>query len=160
MRHGIYPNNVPKQPITGFHQDEEDHWVADLACGHGQHLRHTPPLEERTVTTGSGREALVGKELECLFCNMPALPEGLEAYRSTKTFDEVTVPKGLRNDHTTKVGTWARIVVEEGRLLYTIGEESWVLQPGVVGVVAPTVPHKVTPQGAVRFHVEFLHLPE
>lgn len=29
--------------IIGFHQDEESHWVADLDCGHAQHLRHDPP---------------------------------------------------------------------------------------------------------------------
>ncbi|HBL45074.1 MAG TPA: DUF3565 domain-containing protein, partial [Planctomycetaceae bacterium] len=22
------------QPITGYHTDEEGHWVAELACGH------------------------------------------------------------------------------------------------------------------------------
>jgi hypothetical protein len=24
-----------QQAIVGFHLDEENHWVADLACGHG-----------------------------------------------------------------------------------------------------------------------------
>ena len=32
-----------QQAIIGFHLDEEQHWVAELACGHGQHVRHTPP---------------------------------------------------------------------------------------------------------------------
>lgn len=148
---------LSKRTITGFHRDEEDDWVAELSCGHGQHLRHKPPFEERVaVTTAIGREGLVGESLDCLFCNMPALPDGLSAYKATKTFDAESVPKGLLSDHTTKTGTWARIIVEEGRLLYTIHQESWVLQPGVVGIVEPTVPHRVAPQGAVRFHVEFL----
>ncbi|MCU4386288.1 DUF3565 domain-containing protein [Acinetobacter haemolyticus] len=29
-----------QQAIVGFHLDDENHWVADLACGHTQHLRH------------------------------------------------------------------------------------------------------------------------
>ena len=29
--------------IVGFHQDERLDWVADLECGHGQHVRHDPP---------------------------------------------------------------------------------------------------------------------
>lgn len=110
--------------------------------------------------TEQGRTGLVGQALDCLFCNMPALPDGLEMYKSTKTFDESCVPRALLADHTTKAGTWGRIVVEEGLLRYTIGEESWVLGPNVVGIVEPTVPHHVTPQGRVRFRVEFLRAPQ
>lgn len=29
--------------IVGFHQDQKGHWVADLECGHAQHVRHDPP---------------------------------------------------------------------------------------------------------------------
>ena len=36
-----------QQAIIGFHLDEEQHWVAELACGHGQHVRHTPPWQNR-----------------------------------------------------------------------------------------------------------------
>ena len=148
---------LPLRSITGFHQDDDGDWVADLVCGHGQHLRHKPPFEERiAVTTESGRQSLIGSELDCLLCNMPVLPEGLSAYKETKAFDAKSVPKGLLHDHTTKAGTWGRIVVAEGRLLYTIDKESWVLQRGVVGIVEPMVPHRVAPLGPVLFHVEFL----
>jgi hypothetical protein len=37
--------------ITGFHQDEEANWVAELSCGHQQHVRHRPPFK------GSVRES-------------------------------------------------------------------------------------------------------
>ncbi len=153
---------MSERSITGFHQDEDEDWVAELACGHVQHLRHKPPFEERVaMTTEVGRAGLIGELLDCLLCNMPVLPDGLSKYKATKTFDESTVPKGLRNDHTTKVGTWGRIIVEEGRLLYTIDQDSWLLKPGVIGIVEPTIPHRVTPQGPVRFHVEFLkHLDD
>jgi hypothetical protein len=59
-----------KQPIVGFHRDEEGHWVAELRCGHGQHVRHDPPWQSRPwVTTAEGREKFLGVELECLKCD-------------------------------------------------------------------------------------------
>ncbi len=58
-----------KQPIIGFHKDEEGDWVADLACGHGQHVRHNPPWISRPwVTTDEGRKAHVGELLNCKRC--------------------------------------------------------------------------------------------
>ena len=45
-----------QQKITGYHLDEEQHWVAELACGHNQHVRHNPPWVSRPwVTTPEGR---------------------------------------------------------------------------------------------------------
>jgi hypothetical protein len=32
-----------KQPIAGYHRDDDDHWVAELASGHREHVRHEPP---------------------------------------------------------------------------------------------------------------------
>jgi hypothetical protein len=59
-----------KQKIIGFHQDEEFHWVADLECGHTQHVRHNPPLTSRPwVTTSEGRRDRIGVELECRKCD-------------------------------------------------------------------------------------------
>lgn len=59
-----------KQRIVGFEIDEEGHYVALLACGHRQHVRHKPPLVERPwVLTEDGRRARVGVELECLICD-------------------------------------------------------------------------------------------
>jgi hypothetical protein len=59
-----------KQPITGFHQDDEGHWVAELRCGHGQHVRHDPPWQVRPwVTTPEGRAGFLGVKLECLLCD-------------------------------------------------------------------------------------------
>ncbi len=58
-----------KQRIIGFHQDEEGHWVADLACGHAQHTRHDPPWQNRSwVTTPEGRASRLGLMLNCLKC--------------------------------------------------------------------------------------------
>lgn len=56
--------------IVGFHQDEEGHWVADLECGHGQHVRHDPPWQVRVwVTTPQGRASFLGTTLNCLKCD-------------------------------------------------------------------------------------------
>lgn len=148
--------------ITGFHRDEEDHWVADLECGHTQHVRHRPPWEMRPwVETEEGREQKLGHPLECGFCDMPALPADVEVYRRTPEFDETSVPRGLLADHATKAGTWGRIVVEEGRLRYELASEDdrWVLRPGVPGIIAPEMKHRVVPLGPVRFFVEFLRAP-
>lgn len=58
-----------QQAIIGFHQDEEQHWVADLACGHTQHVRHDPPWQNRPwVITEQGRKEKLGVMLECKKC--------------------------------------------------------------------------------------------
>ncbi len=57
--------------ITGFHLDDEGHWVAELDCGHGQHVRHNPPWFVRTwVTTEEGRRTALGKTLDCRLCDV------------------------------------------------------------------------------------------
>jgi len=59
-----------KQKIIGFHQDEEFHWVADLECGHTQHVHDDPPLTSRPrVITPEGRRDRIGAELECRKCD-------------------------------------------------------------------------------------------
>lgn len=57
------------QPIVGFHRDERGDWVADLACGHGQHVRHQPPFASRPWTlTEEGRRRHLGQTLNCKTC--------------------------------------------------------------------------------------------
>jgi len=59
-----------QQKIVGFHQDEFQHWVADLVCGHTQHVRHDPPWQERPwVVTEQGRQGKMGYELDCVECD-------------------------------------------------------------------------------------------
>jgi len=59
-----------KQKITGYHQDELGDWVAELACGHGQHVRHKPPFINRPwVTTAEGRAGMLGFLLNCVRCD-------------------------------------------------------------------------------------------
>jgi hypothetical protein len=67
-----------RQQIVGFHLDDEQHWVAELACGHCQHVRHQPPWTLRPwVTTAEGRAQALGQELDCKKCDSAALPDQL-----------------------------------------------------------------------------------
>ena len=59
----------PDRRIVGFHQDAERQWVAELECGHTQHVRHTPPWQVRPwVLTEAGRAAHLGTVLSCRLC--------------------------------------------------------------------------------------------
>ena len=59
-----------KRRIVGFHQDALGDWVADLECGHRQHVRHDPPWRTRPwVLTPEGRRERMGAELECPHCD-------------------------------------------------------------------------------------------
>jgi hypothetical protein len=59
---------IPRS-IIGFHLDEEHHWVAELECGHTQHVRHAPPWSVREWTTAAeGRAAMLGQKLACKKC--------------------------------------------------------------------------------------------
>jgi len=58
-----------KRLIIGFHNDEHGHWVAELSCGHTQHVRHDPPWQLRPwVTTPEGRKKYIGRPLNCKEC--------------------------------------------------------------------------------------------
>jgi hypothetical protein len=60
--------SVPRS-IVAFHTDDEGHWVADLVCGHSQHVRHDPPWQNRPwVVTPEGRARFLGTELLCVKC--------------------------------------------------------------------------------------------
>lgn len=65
-----------KQAIVGYHRDEQCHWVAQLACGHNQHVRHDPPWSQREwVTTSAGRHRMLGFHLDCKKCDEQAPPD-------------------------------------------------------------------------------------
>lgn len=67
------------QRIAGYHQDSAGHWVAELECGHNQHVRHEPPWMHREwVTTEQGRESMLGFELQCVKCHENAPMDRLD----------------------------------------------------------------------------------
>ena len=89
---------------------------------------------------------------------MHSIPDDCKSYKQTPVFNESTVPRGLLNAHQTKAGTWGKIVVLEGELLYRILEPEIVehlLDSEHFGVVEPRVLHQVDPKGTVRFYVDF-----
>ena len=59
-----------KRRIVGLHQDDANHWVAELECGHNQHVRHDPPWQQRPwVLTEEGRRSRLGETLNCVICD-------------------------------------------------------------------------------------------
>jgi hypothetical protein len=62
------PAGIPRR-VVGFHLDDESHWVAELECGHNQHVRHDPPWQNRPwVLTDHGRDTMIGAVLYCVRC--------------------------------------------------------------------------------------------
>lgn len=60
-----------QQQIIAYHQDEEQDWVARLACGHYQHVRHKPPFINRPwVISIAGRQSMLGHQLSCKKCDL------------------------------------------------------------------------------------------
>jgi tellurite methyltransferase len=148
-----------QRAMLGFHQDAEGHWVAELDCGHWQHVRHQPPFTLRPwVLTSEGRDARLGQFLECAPCDRRELPEGYTAYKRTPSFTQATIPAGLRRQHSTKAGVWGLIHVSSGALEYVLEDSSGtrqVVHPGDRAVVLPEQPHRVAALGEVSFYVEF-----
>ena len=58
-----------QQKIASFYLDEEGDWVAEMECGHTQHMRHNPPWQNRSwVTSEPGRQERVGTSMVCKDC--------------------------------------------------------------------------------------------
>lgn len=94
---------------------------------------------------------------------MKTLPHDVRPYHRTPEFTNITVPNALLSEHTTKPGTWGVIHVVKGKLDYHIlepVEECVHLRPGVLGIVEPTIKHRVEPRGPVHFFVEFHAVPK
>lgn len=146
--------------MTGFHTDEDGDWVAELSCGHNQHVRHKPPFQMRPwVLDAEGRSERLGMPLDCPLCDRAELPEAVRYVRSSPEWSSATMPAGLRRAHRLTEGTWARIVVDSGRLRYrarTVPPTDVVLDARSVQPVPPVVEHEVEPMGEATFHLEFL----
>lgn len=88
---------------------------------------------------------------------MQQLPSYVQAYKKTPVFTEITVPKGLLKDHSTKADVWGVIHVLSGKLRYTVPSQSEVIEltSGDTAVVVPEQVHFVTPLGDVSFYADF-----
>jgi tellurite methyltransferase len=145
--------------IDGFHQDQDGDWIAELRCGHGQHVRHRPPFYMRPwVLTAEGRAQKIGVDLTCILCDRFEMPADYAPYKRTPELDELSIPAALKKDHSTKRGVWGVIHVLAGRMRYIVEPplaSERILEPAVLGIVVPEVLHRVLPDGEVRFFVEF-----
>jgi len=149
-----------KRTIDGFQCDDEGDWVAELSCGHGQHVRNRPPSQVRAwVLDADGRRTRIGTSVDCPRCDRAELPNGLRLVRSSPEWDEHTIPAGLRRTHRLAAGTWGRIEVRDGQLRFTARTEpplDLVLGHGSTQAIPPEIEHDVQPLGTVRFSIQFL----
>ena len=146
--------------ITGFHTDDAGDWIAELACLHGQHVRHRPPFQDRPwVTTEAGRAGRIGTDLDCPLCDRAELPGDLSVTRTAGPFDQDTLPAALRRNHVVADGRWGCLRIIEG----TIGFAMETTPPVDVHLIAgdrrpipPGVAHHLTVDGPVVLAVDFL----
>jgi len=136
------------RPMRAFHLDAEGHWVAELSCGHRQHVRHQPPFTLRPwVLTEQGRAERIGQSLECAACDRRELPRGHAPYRRTPTFRRESVPRALLERHDTKAGVWALLHVVHGEVELVEhdarGERSQIVTAGHHAVICPEVEHRL-----------------
>ncbi len=62
--------------IVGFRQDAEQEWIAELECGHSQHVRHAPPWQVYPwILHEEGRAERIGTPLFCRCCENPPSSE-------------------------------------------------------------------------------------
>src|SRR5690606_9564027 len=113
------------------------------------------------VLNDAARQAKRGSTIECVRCARLELPDGAAPYRSTAEFDEATLPAGLRADHSTRPGVWARVEVLAGRLRFVmpILAVDRVLDAGDHALIPPELVHHVEPLGPMRMRVTFLRAP-
>jgi tellurite methyltransferase len=149
-----------RRSIDGFHQDAEGDWVAALSCGHGQHVRHRPPLQPRPwVLTDSGRAGRIATDLDCPLCDRAELPAGLRPVRSSPEWTARTMPTSLRRRHRLGPRTWAVVRVRDGNLRFSMQGTpggSRTLGPGAVQAIPPELDHDVVPIGDAAFTIDFL----
>ena len=149
-----------ERAITAYHQDEVPEWVAELECGHDQHVRHRPPFQLRAwITEEAGRTAKLGVPLNCPLCDRAEMPEGLRFVRSSPGWTDQTVPQGLLRSHRLGHGTWGRIMVQTGTLRFIMFSDpriEVVLQPGSSQAIPPTVGHEVQLLGSGALHNRLL----
>ena len=148
-----------QRAIVGFHQDAALDWVAELSCGHGQHVRHKPPFTLHPwVLTPEGRAERLGQALDCPLCERREMPSGFAAHHRSPVFDASSIPRGLMSQHSTKPGVWGRLEVLSGSIRFVVEGDAGSRETVSAGehvVIVPEVLHRVEPTGPVELFVEF-----
>ena len=142
-----------ERSITGFHRDDAGDWVAELECGHNQHVRHRPPFQDRAwVMDDAQRAARIGAVLECPLCDRAELPASVRHVRNRAVWDADTMPAGLRRKHRLGPATWGVLHVRQG----TLRIDGTEVREGDTRAIPPGVEHRIEPDGEVEFWIEFL----
>lgn len=149
--------------IIGFLRDDGDEWVAELSCGHRQHVRHRPPFQVRPwVLDAQGQRSRIGALFGCPLCDRAKPPDGLRLVRTSPEWDEHTMPAGLRIAHRLKSGSWGRIIVLQGQLHFVAQTDPViddVVSPERAQAIPADIEHDVQPLGPVRFSIDFFSIP-
>ena len=98
---------------------------------------------------------------------MSALTDALVKYKTLSPWTETTLPESFQTKHNTKPGTWAKIIVQTGRLQYdALNAAGDILSTDIITpqhtdfFVQPGAWHQVTPLGTLSCFVEFYCRPE
>jgi uncharacterized protein DUF3565 len=89
-----YAERVERE-IVGFQLDAQGEWVADLDCGHRQHMRHQPPFYPRPwLLEAEGRRRRLGTPLRCRLCeqNVPGPASSTEVGGEAACFAHLVCP--------------------------------------------------------------------
>jgi truncated hemoglobin YjbI/tellurite resistance-related uncharacterized protein len=97
--------------------------------------------------------ALTGEMLEFRIERSASL--ALKPYKTTRIFDEMTVPAALLQSHRVKAGSWALIRVLTGSMRLVTGQTVSPLSPDCIGRILPEVEHHLQLDGPVQFQIEF-----
>ena len=148
--------------ITGFQLDDQGDWVAELTCGHRQHVRHRPPFQVRPwVLDLETRRSKVGSSLSCPLCDRAELPDGLQLVETTPRWDEYTTPAGLQRLHRLDQGTWGRIRVHRGRLRFTSRGQVVIdvlVDSSATQAIPSGLEHSLQMIGPVCFSIDFFSI--
>lgn len=97
--------------------------------------------------------ALTGELLE--FRAEEPVASAPQPYKTTKIFDETTVPKALLESHRVKTGAWALVRVLKGSMHLVTGQTVSPLNPDCIGTIQPEIEHHLELHGPVQFQIEF-----
>jgi len=148
--------------IVNFRADDQGDWVAELSCGHRQHVRHRPPFQVRAwVLDHETRRSRIGSLISCPLCDRAELPDELQLVQSTPRWDEYTMPVRLQCLQRLGEDTWGRITVHSGRLRYTSRGEvdiDVIIDSSATQAIPPGLDHSLEAIGPVIFSIDFFSI--
>ena len=90
-----------------------------------------------------------------------SLPHEAKVYRTIGPFDGTSLPKGLLREHRLKEGSWGRLRVLSGEILFVWDDadcegQSVVVGPAAIVIIPPIVPHHLEMRATdVLLEIEF-----